>query len=291
MTTMNTSRRIVVPHRSLARRVGAHVSTAGGLIRALDRAGEIGGNCLQIFAGSPRSWARKLYSIEESGAYLAAAAADFSPVFIHALYLVNLATDDPVLLKKSVDSLIFDLKNGQAINSAGVIVHLGSHQGRGFETVADQVAGVINQIISATGQTNFVIENSAGQKGKVGSLSEIAALFRRVGHPRLKLCLDSAHLFAAGYNIRELSGVDSVVNELINLDLLKHLVCLHLNDSQTDLNSRNDQHANLGEGKIGLVGLSQFANHSDFAHLPIILEVPGDSGFPDAKQISIAKSL
>ncbi|MFZ2202198.1 MAG: deoxyribonuclease IV [Microgenomates group bacterium] len=274
------------------RRIGAHVSTAGGLINALNRAKEIDGNCLQIFAGSPRSWARKLYSIEESCAYLAAAeTANFSPVFIHALYLVNLATDNPDLLKKSVDSLIFDLKNGQAINSAGVIVHLGSHQGRGFAVVADQVAGVIKQIISATEDTPFIIENSAGQKGKIGLLPEIGELFTKVNHPRLKLCLDSAHLFAAGYNLRELSGVDSVVNELINLDLLPHLVCLHVNDSKTDLNSRNDQHANLGEGKIGLGGLSQFVNHPDLSHLPMILEVPGEAGMPDARQIAIAKLL
>ena len=276
------------------RRIGGHVSTAGGLVKAIDRTREIGANCLQIFAGSPRSWARRLYTNEEVKDYLLSpfvAAGEVGPVFIHALYLVNLASDNLYLVKKSVNSLIFDLKNGQAINSAGVIVHLGSHQGRGFDLVADQVAGVINQILSATIETPFVIENSAGQKGKVGSLSEIADLFRRVGHPRLKLCLDTAHLFAAGYDLRELSGVDNVVKELIKLDLLKHLVCLHLNDSRTDFNSRNDQHANLGEGKIGLAGLSQFINHPELANLPIILEVPGELGMPDAKQITIAKSL
>ncbi len=274
------------------RKIGGHVSTAGGLTKALDRTKAIGGNCLQIFAGSPRSWARKLYSIEEASNYLNQSIKDdLRPVFIHALYLINLASDNPDLLKKSVDSLIFDLKNGQTINSAGVIVHLGSHQGRGFAAVADQVAGVINQILNATEETPFIIENSAGQKGKIGSLIEIEQLVKRVNHPRLKLCLDTAHLFAAGYNLRELSGVDSVVNELVNLDLLSRLVCLHLNDSQTDLHSGNDRHANLGDGKIGLVGLSQFVNHPDLAHLPLILEVPGDSGFADARQITLAHSL
>jgi len=276
------------------RRIGAHVSTAGGLTKALDRTREIGGNCLQIFAGSPRSWTRRLYTNEEVRDYLLSpfvAAGEVGPVFIHALYLVNLASDNPDLVQKSVDSLIFDMKNGQLINSAGVIVHLGSHQGRGFAVVVDQVAGVINQILSATEGITFVIENSAGQKGKIGSLPEIEQLFKKVNNPRLQLCLDSAHLFAAGYNLRELAGSDSVVNELINLNLLKHLVCLHLNDSQTELNSRNDQHANLGEGKIGLAGLSQFVNQPEFANLPLILEVPGEVGMPDAAQIAIAKSL
>lgn len=274
------------------RRVGAHVSTAGGLTNALTRTTEIGGNCLQIFAGSPRSWARKLYDEKETVAFKKEAAAlDYGPTFIHALYLVNLASDDQELLKKSVESLICDLKNGQLINSAGVIVHLGSHQGRGFSTAVDQVVGVIRQILNATEVTPFIIENSAGQKGKVGSLPEIGELFSKVNHPRLKLCLDSAHLFEAGYDLRNLSALDGLVNELSDQGLLNQLACLHINDSKTEFNSRNDQHENLGDGKIGLVGLSQFVNHKDLAHLPIILEVPGESGFPDAKQISVAKSL
>lgn len=274
------------------RRIGAHVSTAGGVTNALKNTILIGGNCLQIFAGSPRSWARKLYDDESVLAYLnEAVRLDYCPTFIHALYLVNLATDNPDLLKKSVDSLIIDLTNGRSINSAGVIVHLGSHQGRGFFAVVDQVVSVITQILLATEVTPFVIENSAGQKGKIGSISEIGELFRKIDHPRLKLCLDSAHLFEAGYDLRELSGVDSVVNELINLNLLQHLVCLHLNDSKTEFDSKNDQHANLGNGQIGLAGLSNFVNHPAFINLPLILEVPGDSGFPDARQISLAKSL
>lgn len=274
------------------RRVGAHVSTAGGLTNALSNTTAIGGNCLQIFAGSPRSWARRLYEEKETSAFLnESAALDYGPTFIHALYLVNLASDNPELIKKSVDSLIFDLKNGELINSAGVIVHLGSHQGRGFSVVSDQVAGVIRQILNATEETPFLIENSAGQQGKIGSLSEIGELFAKVNHPRLKLCLDSAHLFEAGYDLRNLSVIDNLVNELSDQGLLNHLVCLHLNDSKTDFNSKNDQHENLGDGKIGLVGLSQFVNHPDLSHLPIILEVPGDSGFPDARQIFLAKSL
>lgn len=274
------------------RRIGAHVSTSGGLTNALKNTTNIGGNCLQIFAGSPRSWARRLYDGKETPPFLnEAVRLDYTPTFIHALYLVNLATDNPDLLKKSVDSLIFDLKNGELVSSSGVIVHLGSHQGRGFPAVVDQVVGVIRQILNTTEKIQFVIENSAGQKGKIGSLHEIGELFAKVNHPRLKLCLDSAHLFAAGYDLRQLNVVDGLIAELINFDLLKHLVCLHLNDSQTDLDSRNDQHANLGEGKIGLVGLSQFVNHSYFANLPLILEVPGESGFPDARQIALAKSL
>ncbi|MBI2326367.1 deoxyribonuclease IV [Candidatus Collierbacteria bacterium] len=274
------------------KRVGGHVSTAGGIANALKNTTLIDGNCLQIFAGSPRSWARKLYADEEVSAYLKEATKlDYTPTFIHALYLVNLATDNPDLLQKSIDSLIIDLTNGRSISSAGVIVHLGSHQGRGFSAVVDQTADVIKQIINSTEKTPFVIENSSGQKGKIGSIVEIGELFAKVKHPRLKLCLDSAHLFEAGYDLRNPSVIDTLVNELTGKKLLDHLVCLHLNDSKTDFDSRNDQHANLGDGQIGLAGLSNFVNHPSFAHLPLILETPGDLGFPDAKQIALAKSL
>jgi len=272
------------------RRIGGHVSAAGGLSNAVKNSIDIGGNCLQIFAGSPRSWARKLYPIKEAHNFIAAAG-DLQPVFIHALYLVNLASDNPDLLQKSVDSLIYDLKNGQLIAAAGVIVHLGSHQGRGFAAAVDQVAGVIKEILSQTEETPFVIENSAGQKGKIGALFEIQELFTKVNHPRLKLCLDTAHLFAAGYDLRDLSAIDNLVAELTRLDLLDQIICLHVNDSKTDFNSKNDQHANLGEGKIGLVGLAQFVNHPALAGLPLILEVPGEKGFPDARQIALAKAL
>ena len=225
------------------RRIGAHVSTAGGVVNALTRTTEIGGNCLQIFAGSPRSWARRLYEEKEISSFLnESAKLDYSPTFIHALYLVNLASDNPDLVKKSVDSLITDLKNGQVIASAGVIVHLGSHQGRGFVSVVDQVAGVIRQILNATEETPFIIENSAGQQGKIGSLTEIGELFAKVNHPRLKLCLDSAHLFEAGYDLRNLSALDTLVNELTDQGLFNQIVCLHLNDSKTEFNSTNNQH-------------------------------------------------
>lgn len=274
------------------RRVGAHVSAAGGPSVALKNISLIEGNCLQIFAGSPRSWDRKLFSKEDCSRYLREAGSlDIKPLFVHALYLVNLAADNPDLLRKSVDSLIFDMQNGASLYSAGVIVHLGSHQGRGFPSVVDQVAGVINQILNATSEIPFVIENSAGQKGKIGSLSEIGALFAKVNSARLKLCLDSAHLFEAGYNLCNLEVIDNLVNELSSQGLLEHLVCLHINDSKTGLGSGNDRHENLGDGKIGLLGLSQFITHPNFSHLPLILEVPGNQGFPDARQITLARSL
>ena len=264
------------------RKIGGHVSAAGGLANAIKNTENISGNCLQIFAGSPRSWARKLYSDLEANKFKEELAKkEFNPVFIHALYLVNLGTDNPDLLEKSFNSLLFDLKNGDLINCTGVVVHLGSHQGRGFESIKSQVIDQINKLLDATKTTPFLIENSAGQKGKIGTLDEITQIFAEIKSDRLKICLDTAHLFESGTDIAELD----------KFTLLNNVACLHLNDSKTAFDSRNDQHANLGEGEIGLEKLKQFVNHPKLNHLPLILEVPGELGFPDAKNISIAKSL
>lgn len=271
-----------MPHRSFMRRVGGHVSAAGGLANAIKNTQNIGGNCFQIFAGSPRSWARKLYSQAESTKFKNdLKEKDLCPVFIHALYLVNLGSDNQDLLKKSVDSLLFDLQNGDLINCAGVVVHLGSHQGRGFQSIRSQVVAQIKNLLDATKTTPFLIENSAGQKGKIGTFEEIIEIFEEIKSQRLGICLDSAHLFESGMTIEDLE----------KFELLDKVKCLHLNDSKTDFDSRHDQHANLGDGKIGLESLSKFINLPQLSNLPVILEVPGTLGFPDAKNILVAKSL
>lgn len=275
-----------------SRKIGAHVSTAGGLTKAVDNTLSIGGNCLQIFAGSPRTWARPPFNPVQVNSFITKITENnLGPVFIHALYLVNLASDNPDLLHKSVLSLISDLNNGESIMSSGVIVHLGSHQGRGFDIVSGQVIALINQILRETRGTPFIIENSAGQNGKIGNLSEIRYLIDEIQSDRLKICLDTAHLFEAGFDLRESSIVEKLIEELDTLGLLSDLVCLHLNDSKTALNSKHDQHENLGAGQIGLQGLANFVNHPKLNHLPLILEVPGENGFPDSKQMDLAKSL
>lgn len=275
------------------RKIGGHVSTAGGLTTAIKNTIEIGGNCLQIFAGSPRLWARRFYSDAEANLFHAEVTRlSLDPVFIHALYLINLGTDQAGLLDKSVTSLEFDLKNAAAIGAVGVIVHLGSHQGRGFDSVLAQMVESIKHLLIKIRHPFFIIENSADQEGKIGSLPEIEKLIAILDSPRVKICLDSAHLFEAGYDLRQTAVVDRLVAELEKRRILPHLVCLHLNDSKTKLNSHHDQHANLGEGEIGLTGLKNFANHPAFAHLPLILEVPGqDQKGPDAVNLALAKSL
>ncbi len=275
------------------RKIGGHVSMAGGLWKAVENTEKIGGNCLQIFAGSPRMWRRRLYSKDEVSRFNQMVGdGNLRPVFIHALYLVNLGSDNDELVKKSYQSLLMDLKNGQLIGAEGVVVHIGSHQGRGFDSAKNQIIANIEKLLAETEETRFLIENTACSHGKIGTLEEVAEIIERVPDSRLGMCLDSAHLFEAGWDIRQKEVVEQLIDKLEKLTLLDRIMCLHLNDSKTKLDSRHDVHANLGEGEIGLVGLANLVCHPRLKTLPLILEVPGiDRIGPDKTSIEVAKSL
>lgn len=275
------------------RKIGAHVSIAGGLPNAIGNALKIEANCLQIFAGSPRVWFRQPFPEGEVAGFLKGIKEnDLNPVFIHALYLVNLASVNPGIFEKSVNSLVIDMTNGARIGSSGVIIHIGSHLGAGFESVKDQLVAVIQRILSETQGCDLILENSAGQNGKIGSLEELSFLINKVNNPRLKICLDSAHLFAGGLDLRKREAIENLIQNMKYFNLLKSLVCLHLNDCASDLGSHRDIHANIGEGKIGLEGLKLFINQKEFQNLPLILEVPGDhKQGPNLTNITLAKGL
>ena len=266
---------------------------AGSIVNALKTTVNVGGNCLQIFAGSPRLWFRKPFPETDVAKYLHESAdKDIGPTFIHALYLVNLASTNQDILEKSVNSLIIDMQNGAKINSAGVIVHIGSHLGAGFDSAKDQLIAVISRILASTENCDLILENDAGQNGKIGSPEEISFLINTIKSPRLKMCLDSAHLFESGVDIRKPEEVSAYSDKLNRLGILDKLVCIHLNDSATAFDSHRDMHANLGEGEIGLTGLKNLVNHPSFSHLPLILEVPGDNrAGTDIKNITLANGL
>jgi deoxyribonuclease-4 len=266
---------------------------AGSLLNSVTNTLKIGGNCMQIFAGSPRLWFRKPFPEDQVQGFIKETKKEnISPIFIHALYLVNLASQKEDILTKSIDSLVMDMQNGARINSAGVIVHIGSHMGTGFESVKDQLVAVIERVLASTKNCDLILENDAGQNGKIGSPEEISFLIKKIANPRVKMCLDSAHLFESGVDIRDAKQLKNFLQTLDNLKLTDKLVCLHLNDSATKLGSHKDMHANIGEGEIGLEGLKNLINHPSLSSLPLILEVPGDnrSGC-DAKNISLVRSL
>ncbi len=275
------------------RYVGGHVSIAGALVNSIENTKKIGGNCLQIFAGSPRLWFRKLFAETDVKTFLEEKTKNnLGPVFIHALYLVNLASDKDDLVQKSIESLVLDLKNGDQINASGVVIHIGSHQGRGFESVKDQLVENLKTIIAKTENTKLLLENDAGQNGKIGSIEELGFLISQVNSDRLGVCLDTAHLFASGFDLRDSQQTRNLIQQLVDQKIIDKVALIHLNDSATDLASGRDNHADLGVGKIGTDGLKNFVNQPELKHLPLILETPGaDKMGPDENNIAIAKSF
>lgn len=273
--------------------LGGHVSAAGGPSKAIQRSVDIGANSLQIFAGSPRSWARSLYSQNEIEKYKQQKNQFIAgPLFIHALYLINLASADQDNLKKSIDSLVMDLKNGDLLGCSGVVVHIGSHLGLGFEKVQEQLVRVIKEVLDQTKSTPLLLENTSGQKGKIGTLDDLTSLISSIDNHRLGICLDTAHLFESGVDLREKSQIDNYLLDLKNRHLLDRVKLIHLNDSKTALGSTKDEHENIGDGQIGEVGLKNFITHPLLTGTPIILEVPGIKGDgPDRENIDIVKSL
>jgi len=273
--------------------IGAHLSASGGVDKALERAAAIGCGCVQVFSGSPRVWARgDLAKIDTQKIYSKKAELSVAPIFTHALYLLNLASDKPELVTKSVSALVYDLKFDSLVQGAGVIVHLGSHQGRGWGVVREQVATKIAEVLAATPtDSTFLIENSAGQQGKLCSeLADIKWLFEQVNSDRLGWCFDTCHGFAAGYSLGEMVGLSSkpqtAAETITELDLWSKLKLVHVNDSRDPFDSGRDRHANLGEGQIPAADLAYFLSQAVPATVPLILEVPGlDGEGPDAENI------
>lgn len=276
--------------------IGGHVSAAGGVSNAYKRAKDIGGNAVQIFSASPRVWARTAIAQAE---YDRCAANQktygIDKTIIHAIYLVNLASDNPELVAKSRSCIEFDLKVDAALGADGVVVHIGSHLGKGFAAVAEQLVREIKTILQNTpDNSHFLIENSAGQNGKIGSdLSEIRYLLDAVASPRLGWCLDTCHAFNAGYDLGGNGEGNDLFAKITELKLWDSLKCIHVNDSKDVFDSGHDRHENLGEGKIGNELLRAFLSHSQIRKLPLILEVPGMDGKsgPDAENVNRLKKL
>lgn len=268
------------------RRFGAHLSTAGGYPNAVTQAQVIGANALQIFSGSPRTWGRPAVDPERGLALkVAAEAAGIQPIIIHSLYLVNLASENPEQVAKSWKALEYDLLMGKYFDCAGIVVHLGSHQGRGWETVRQQVAtGLKEFLASVDSNVPFLMENSAGQQGKLCSnFADIRWLLDEVKSPQLGWCFDTCHGWANGYSPTQPATPEwELFSNLDKYDLWDSLKCIHFNDSRDGQGSGRDRHENIGAGNIPLADLSAILNHPKLAHLPFITEVPGlDGNGPD----------
>lgn len=281
----------------MSRLIGAHVSAAGGVENAIVKAAKLGANCVQVFSGSPRVWARKpLDQIDVDKVFSKQQELSVAPIFTHALYLVNLASENPELRQKSVRVLTHDLAFDALLKGAGVVVHVGSHQGRGWAAVRQQVADSISEILAdSPADSTFLIENSASHNGKVGNrLEEVKWLLDAVDSPRLGWCADTCHLHAAGYALGQITTGDrpTAIDEITQLDLWSTLKCLHVNDSKDAFNSGRDRHENIGDGQILTSDLKYFLNYDKVTSIPLITEVPGiDGSGPDKENIDRLRAL
>ncbi len=263
--------------------IGCHVSISGGLDKSIDRAVERGANCLQSFASSPRSLKTTSFDDHVVDQYrIKKKESGIGEHYFHAPYLINLAHENKSYVTASVETLIFYQQFSGGIHGSGTIVHVGSHKGRGFESVQPAVSRAIVEVLEQTPSgVRLLLENAAGQKGVIGdSFDELEVLIASVPKKlqlKIGICLDSQHAFASGHDVRTKEGVDRMLSVFDNVIGLEFLHVIHANDSKIEFNSHRDRHENIGSGFIGKEGFRHLVNHPKLKHLPFILEVPGEN--------------
>jgi deoxyribonuclease-4 len=275
--------------------IGAHVSTAGGLQNAIERGTALGCESIQIFNQSPRMWRPTKYGEADFAAFREAMeSSPVEAVVIHAVYLINCATKDADLRKKSLASLTHALRIGDGIGAAGVVLHPGAQKGEPHGPSMKRAAKVIAAAVADSESCPLLLEQTAGHKGLLGrDFDETAELIALAGGgERLGLCLDSCHLFVQGYDVTDPGSLSAVVDEADEKVGLERLRCLHVNDAAAPLGSCRDRHANLGKGEMGKQGLAAFLSEPRFEGLPATLETPGPiKKGPDKKEVAAAKKL
>jgi deoxyribonuclease IV len=261
--------------------IGAHVSPAGGPAHAIERGVERGCRSIQIFNQSPRQWKPTVYDDEKVAAYKQAFAdSDIEALLIHAVYLVNCASEDKEMRAKSLASLTASLRAGAALGAVSVVVHPGSALKSSVPKALERASKVIAEALKESDGCRLDLENTAGSGGTLGrTFEELATLIDGAGGgPRLGACLDSCHLLASGYDIRTAEGLASVIDEFDRVVGCDRLGSLHVNDSKTPLGSNVDRHINLGEGELGRKGCAAFLSEPRFEGLPCVFEGPGAAG-------------
>jgi len=284
------------------RRIGAHLPLGSGMVKAADRAAEIGASAIQLFSDNPTSWRRRPALPDELPAFRERLAAHgVAPIAIHAPYLVNLAGPEPAFFEKSVSVMVNELRVAEAYGASFVNVHIGSHRGEGVEAGIRRLAEGIEQVFALSDGTapdvTLVLENGPG--GGFGLGTTVEELWRieeavtgaGVRPERFAYCLDTAHLWGAGHAIDTADGVDEVVAAFDDALGLGRLRMIHLNDSRSELGSRSDRHEHVGAGRIGGEGLRRVVEHPDLAHVTYYLETPGMEDGYDAVNLDRVRDL
>ena len=275
--------------------IGAHVSTAGGLVQAHERAVERGCEAMQVFNQSPRQWRPTRWKPDDVAEFLSRwKDSPVESVTIHAVYLINPATKDREMRKKSADSLIHALRMGDEIRADGVVLHPGSTVGEPQEEALPRVGEMVRHALGESDRCRLLLENTAGAGNTIGrSFEELRELIDLAGgDKRIGVCLDSCHMFATGFDITTAEKIGVVVEHFKKTVGIRRLRCLHVNDSMTALGSNRDRHAIPGQGQIGEKGCAAFLSEPAFEKLPALFEGPGTSGHaPDKVDVDTMKKL
>ena len=257
-------------------RIGAHVSTTGGLSTSIGRAQALGVECMQIFLCAPQRWQQPKHTDAEVEAFgRLARESGIGPNFAHAAYLINLASDDASIRERSADNLAACATWAERIGLAGLVVHVGSGKGQPVAEAEAHVARGLEQVLASGSRTRLLLENSAGSGDTLGArFEQIGGLLDRLGRDRrLGLCLDTAHTFASGYDLRTDDGIRRAVDEIEASIGLDRLWLIHANDSKAGLGSAVDRHANIGEGLMGEDAFRRLLACAALADLPWVLEI------------------
>ena len=275
--------------------IGGHVSAAGGAWSAIERGEAIGATCIQIFGASPRAWKVKMPDEEAIAKFKKLRKeSQIKEVFLHASYLVNLGSSDNKIFHGGVGNLTKHFQICTDLGADGIMFHIGSYKGTTQEEGIENVIKGTKKVLEAVaGESKLLLENSAGGGSKIGaSIEEIGEVFHAVDDPRLGVCIDTQHAFAAGEIEYTKAGIDDFARRCDEAFGLENIMLLHVNDSKSEHGSNVDRHENIGEGHIGLEGFKHLAAHPFFGSIPWCLEVPGFEGDgPDAKNIGIVKEL
>ena len=273
--------------------IGAHVSTSGGLVKAWERGVEFGCDAIQIFNQSPRMWRPTQYKPKDIAEFRARM--DDGPirsVVIHAVYLINAASKDPEIRKKSLASLKQALQVGDAIGADGVVFHPGSTVGEAHGEALERVGEAIREVLAESERCPLLLEDTAGAGNTLGrDFPELARLIELGGgDDRLGVCLDCCHMYASGYDIRTADKLAEVIDDCVSVVGLGRVQCLHVNDCATPLGSNRDRHALLPDGELGSRGLAAFLSEPRFDELPALLEGGSGQG-ANAQQVQLARDL
>ena len=277
--------------------IGGHVSAAGGVLKSLDRATELGFASIQIHPTGPQSWSRPTTTDEVSSEFATRyPALNIQSVFFHNIYLNNFASENNPGWHGSIGISQSYMQLAAKMQVSGIVTHLGSHKGAGMAAVLERVCEGLERVLAESpAATDFIIENTAGAGGTIGrSLEEIEMIWERIipHYPNLGICIDTCHTFAAGIPIHTTEGLEQFIQEFKNRFGIAALKIIHLNDSKFPFGSLKDRHENLGFGHLGDEALSRILQHPELQSIPFVMEVPGLEGHgPDVANREHAEKL